>query len=165
MRLNALLAVSAVVLIVAAIASAATISKKATTASYSLTLNVGAMEAMYTPAQVKAKHPTTGEVMLGGSMMAGSMTAMKGAVERHLELHIHSRATGALVSKVMPAITVTDETGRTMPEELEVVAMEGVGQGSADLHYGNYVPLTIGHSYKVAVVVRGETATFSFKAV
>jgi hypothetical protein len=162
MRLCTVLAATVAALVVAGMAEAATISRSVTTAAYKLTLNVAAMQAMYTPAQVKAKHPTTGEVMVGGSMMAGSM--MKGAVERHLEVHIHLRKTGAVVTNVTPTITLTDETTHAMAEKLEVVAMEGIGQGSADLHYGNNVSLDIGHTYKVAVSVRGEAATFTFKA-
>jgi len=165
MRVIATLAIAIAALGAAAAAMAATISEQATTGSYALTLNVGAMEAMYTPAQVKAKHPISGEVMLGGAMMAGSMAAMKGAVERHLEVHIHLRKTGAVVTGVTPTITLSDETGHAMAEKLEAVAMEGIGQGSADLHYGNNVSLTLGHTYKLTVAVQRETATFSFKAV
>jgi hypothetical protein len=143
-------------------AAASTISKQATTASYKLTLRVGLMEAMYTPAQVKAKHPTSGEVMVGGGMTAGSM--MNGAVERHLEVHIHSLKSGAVVTNVMPTIELIDTTMHAMAEKVVAVAMEGIGLGSADLHYGNNASLTIGHSYRVTVVVRGETATFNFKA-
>jgi hypothetical protein len=66
---------------------------------------------------------------------------------------------------VTPAITLADRTAHAMAEKLEVAAMEGIGQGSADLHYGNNVSLTLGHVYKLTVAVHGETATFSFKAV
>jgi len=162
MRLTAVLAASAAVLIAVATSWAATISKAATTASYRLSLDVGPVEPMYTPAQVKAKHLTSGEVMVGGAMMAGSM--MSGAVERHLELHVYSRKTGAVVGNVTPTIALTDETAHAKPLKLEVVAMEGIGQGRADLHYGNNVSVDVGHTYKVAVVVGGEPATFSFEA-
>lgn len=151
-------------LVASSAAAAATISKQATTASYSLTMNVGPMEAMYTQAQVKAKHPRSGEVMLGGSMMSGSMSGSMGAVERHLEIHVKSRSNGAVVSNVMPTIALTDETKHGMATKLEVVAMEGIGQGAADLHYGNNVALDVGNTYRVTVVVKGETATFTFKA-
>jgi hypothetical protein len=152
-------------LVAVATAAAAGVTKHATTARYSLTLHIGPMEAMYTQAQVNAKHPTSGEVMLGGAMMAGSMGAMKGAVERHLELHVASRATGKVVTNVMPTIALTDTTAHAMAEKLEVVSMEGIGQGTADLHYGNNVSLDIGHTYTVTVDVHGEKAALTFKAV
>ena len=60
MRPAAGAAVAVVALLGAAVAAAATITKTATTPGYSLTLAVGPTEMMYTPAQVKAKHPTTG---------------------------------------------------------------------------------------------------------
>jgi hypothetical protein len=161
-RSLALLAALALVGVTAA--SAAGISRQATTKSYSLTLDVGPTEAMYTAAQVKAKHPTSGELMVGGAMMAGPMSAMKGAAGRHLELHVRSRPDGAVVTTVMPAITLTDTTANAMPEKVEVVAMKGIGAGMADLHYGNNVGLQPGHTYKVTVVVHGQTATFTFKA-
>jgi hypothetical protein len=119
---------------------------------------------MYTPAQVRAKHPSSGEVMVGGGMMSSSMpSSMGGAVERHLELHVHSRATGAVVTGVMPTIELSDETSHAMPVKLAVVAMEGIGQGTADLHYGNNVSLEMGQTYLVKVAVHGETASFTFK--
>jgi hypothetical protein len=85
----------------AAAASAATITRHSTTKTYVLTLTVGPLETMYTPAQVKAKHPTGGEVMVGGSM--GSGMSM-GPGNRHLEAHIHSRATGKVMIGVVPTI-------------------------------------------------------------
>jgi hypothetical protein len=88
---------------------------------------------------------------------------MAGAVERHLEVHVYSRQTGAVVPSVMPTIELTDQTAHAMPAKLAVAAMEGIGKGSADLHYGNNVSLEIGHTYKVAVVVHGQAATFVFK--
>jgi hypothetical protein len=145
-------------------ASAAVITRQATTKGYLLTLDVGPTEAMYTAAQAKAKHPTGGELMVGGAMMAGPMSAMEGATERHLELHIRKRPGGAVVTTVMPAITLTDTTAKSMPEKVEVVAMKGIGAGMADLHYGNNVSLQPGHTYRVTVVVHGQTATFTFKA-
>jgi hypothetical protein len=85
-------------LVLATTAAAATvITRHAKTASYSLTLVVGPMEAMYTQAQVGSMHPKSGEVMVRGSMTGGSMSAMKGESERHLELHVRSRAKVSVV--------------------------------------------------------------------
>jgi len=53
------------------------LTKTALTASYTMVLDVNPTEAMYTPAQVAAQHPTTGEVMLRGQMndMTGTGTS------------------------------------------------------------------------------------------
>jgi len=47
---------------------------------------------------------------------------------------------------------------------VNATAMQGIGEGVADLHYGDNVKLAAGHVYKVAVTVKGERATFTFKA-
>ena len=51
-----------------------------------------------------------------------------------------------------------------MTEKLHVMAMYGVEEGRSDLHYGNNVSLTAGHTYKVVVTVKGEKASFTFRA-
>ena len=162
MRFLAILGVLAAALAAAGTAAAG-ITRHATTASYSLTLDVGPTETMYTQAQVAAKHPKSGEVMLAGAMMS-SMTAMKGELTRHLELHVFSRKTGAVVKTVMPLISLTDTTAMGMSSKVDVATMEGIGEGAADLHYGNNVALKTGDTYAVDVSVNGEKASFTFKA-
>jgi hypothetical protein len=155
----------AATLILAAVANAATITRHATTKSYALTLGVGPLEAMYTPAEAKAKHPTSGEVMLGGSMGTSGMSM--GAGNRHLEVQVDSRATGKLAMGVVPTIGLHDKTAMSsmaMTVKLPVVAMQGVDEGAADLHYGNNVKLTAGHVYDVVVTVNRQSATFTFRA-
>jgi hypothetical protein len=120
---------------------------------------------MYTQAQVKTMHPRSGEVIVGGSMSGGGMSMGKGT--RHLELHIRSRATGKVVTDVMPTIRIQDKTamaGMNMTVKVPVMAMEGVGEGTADLHYGNNVQLTAGHNYVVVATVDKQPATFTFRA-
>ena len=51
-----------------------------------------------------------------------------------------------------------------MTVKVPVVAMEGVGEGAADLHYGNNVKLIVGHVYQVVVTANEESATFTFRA-
>ena len=156
-------ALGAALLVVSA-ASAAVITRSATTKTYKLTLAVGPVEAMYTQAEVKAKHPTSGEVMLD-SMGMGGMSM--GAANRHLEVHVASRATGKVVTNVSPTIMLTDTSamgGSAMAEKVNAAAMEGIGKGVADLHYGDNVKLAAGHVYRVVVTVKGERATFTFKA-
>jgi hypothetical protein len=55
-------------------------------------------------------------------------------------------------------------SGMGMSNSVEPVAMEGIGEGMADLHYGNNVHLTAGHTYRVVVVVKGEKASFTVRA-
>jgi hypothetical protein len=160
-----LAAVLGAVLLLAGPAFGALITRRATTATYALTLTVGPKEAMYTAAQVKARHPTDGEMMVGDSMSMGGMSM--GDANRHLELHVATRATGKVVTNARPSITLTDASGMSgmaMSEKVNAMAMQGIGQGIADLHYGDNVKLTVGHVYKVVVTVKGEKATFSFKA-
>lgn len=139
-----------------------------TTTTYKLTLRVGPSEAMYTRAQVTAQHPKSGEVMVGGAMGMGSgghaMGMEGGGTARHLEVHVRLRSTGEVLGGVMPTITLADQTMKAMPSKLQVVAMEGIGAGMSDLHYGNDVALQAGHRYSVVVSVKGERATFAFVA-
>jgi len=162
LRLAAVLGAAA---LLAAPALGAVITRTTTTPTYKLTLSVGPVEKMYTAAEVKAKHPTDGEVMVGDSMSMGGMSM--GDANRHLEVHVASRATGKVVTNVQPAITLTDTSdmgGMAMSDKVNAMAMQGIGEGIADRHYGDNVKLTAGHMYKVAVKVKGEKATFTFKA-
>ena len=127
----------------------------ATTATYHFRLHIGMTEKMYTPAQVKAMHPKTGEVMLGG-MMNGGM-AMGGGSMRHLEVQICSNAASRVITNASPRIGIRDGMHST---NLPVAMMRGVGAGRNDMHYGNNTPLTAHHSITVTVKLRGETATF-----
>lgn len=152
-------------LLLAAPASAALITRHATTASYKLTLSVGSVEKMYTADELKMKHPTSGEVMVGHAMTMEGMSM--DAPNRHLEVHVVSRATGKVVTNLRPTIMLTDTSamgGMAMSEKVNAMAMQGIGEGIADLHYGDNVKLTAGHVYKVVVTVKGEKATFSFRA-
>jgi hypothetical protein len=162
LRLAAVLGAAA---LLAAPAWGAVITRTATTPTYKLTLSVGPVEKMYTAEEVKAKHPTDGEVMVGHSMSMGGMSM--GDANRHLEVHVASRATGKVVTSAQPTITLTDTndmSGMAMADKVNAMAMQGIGEGIADLHYGDNVKLTGGHMYKVVVKVKGEKATFTFKA-
>jgi hypothetical protein len=153
-------------LLLAASASAATaIHVIRTTASYTLMLSVGPKETMYTAAEVKAKHPTSGEVMLDDSMSMGGMSM--GVGNRHLELQVKSRTTNHVLSLMPSSITLADTSamsGMAMTDKLHVMAMYGIAEGMSDLHYGNNVKLTAGHMYKVVATVKGEKASFTFRA-
>ena len=132
------------------------------TASYVFKLSIGMAEQMWTPAQVRAKHPKTGEVMLMGSM-AGAMSM--GGSQRHVEVNITSRATGKVVTGAHPTISATDMSMmNAMAVKVPVAAMQGVMAGAADMHYGNNVALVGGHMYKVTVTLNGERVVFQMRA-
>ena len=129
-----------------------------TTASYVVTLDVGAPEAMYSPDQVASQHPTSGEVMLGGAM-----TDVSGSDVHHLEAHICNRASGTVLTGASPTITVEDTTASTPSQDLPVAEMQGVTSGTSDYHYGNNVVLHSGHTYAITVKVNGDTANLSYR--
>jgi hypothetical protein len=129
------------------------------TKSYVFAFSLGSPETMYTRAQVKAKHPTNGEVMLSGSMTGMSGMHMPGT-QYHLEVHICTAA-GAVVTGAHPKIVVTDNSAKTvMMTNVPIATMQGVGMGLVDYHYGNNVALTAGHKITVTVSLKGESAVF-----
>jgi|SRR5579862_3470018 len=126
------------------------------TTSYVFALQIGPSEQMYTAAEVKAKHPKTGEEMLSGTMAA--MTMASGNTH-HLEVHI-CNTSGSVVMGAHPSITVDDPSAKMMMMTVPIATMEGIGMGSADYHYGNNVELTAGHHITVTVTLKGQRAMF-----
>jgi len=129
----------------------------ATTPTYRLALHVGMPEMMYTPGQVRKLHPKSGEVMLRGRMMMGMKM---GGSTRHLEVHVCLRKNRAVVTNAHPTITLMRHKANTMPMDVPVAAMEGIGAGTADLHYGNDLPMPGGQRFTVTVTLRGQKAAF-----
>lgn len=142
---------------------------------------VGHVEAMYSQAEVKSKHPSSGEVMLRGQMdmqpggpgggtmsMSGDMNGMNmnGASNsgniRHLEVHICT-ASGSVVTDANPSMRLRDRTDGAVAT-VPVAVMQGVTSGSSDLHYGNNISVTLGDSYVVDVAVNGTSATLPLPA-
>ena len=122
-------------------------------------LAIGPMETMYSKSEAASKHPSSGEVMLGGAMSNVSGPA---ASVRHLEVHICSSDGSQVVQNAAPSITLTDTTANGAPQSLPVAVMQGVGQGASDLHYGNNVSMPAGHTYLVVVSAGADRAGFSF---
>jgi hypothetical protein len=89
-------------------------------------------------------------------------TGMGGTDVRHLEVHICSRSTGKVIKNAQPTITVVDDTTKGMADHVTVAAMEGIGAGIADLHYGNNITMPAMHRYTVIVTLNGEKAIFNF---
>lgn len=163
MRLRSLCCAMLIALAVPAAGSPAMAppSQKKTTKSYVFTLSVGMPEQMWTRAQVRSRHPKSGEEMLRGSM-GGGMSM--GGSARHLEVHIRARASSKVVVGARPTIVALDtSTKNAMPIDVPVAEMQGVIEGAADLHYGNNLDLVPGHVYRVTVALKGERAIFMIK--
>src|SRR5690349_14485409 len=80
-------------------AEMAPLKQQAQTAHYRLELQIGPTEKMFTPQEIAAKHPTEGEVMVGGTMSMGmSSMAMNMGDTRHLEVHVYALDTGVVVT-------------------------------------------------------------------
>lgn len=136
------------------------------TSSYRFALRVGMPEKMYTPAQARKMHPKSGEIMLRGKMSGGmGMGGMPmGGAMRHLEVQICSKKTRSVITDAHPTIVVTDDTAKGMPMNVPIAVMEGVGEGIADLHYGNNVRMPAGHRFTVTVKLKGQRAVFHVRS-
>jgi len=134
----------------------ASLTKKAQTAHYRLVLQIGPEEKMYSKTEVAKMHPTSGEVMVSGTMGGMTMAGGMAMDMRHLEVHVYDRASGRVVRSARCRITVTDDaTKKTVG--VPVAVMYGIKEGPSDWHYGNNVSMPPG-SYTVTMVVNGEQA-------
>jgi predicted metal-binding membrane protein len=126
---------------------------RATAGPYRLTLTLGPVERMLTPAEAKRMHAQSGEVMLGGMMMG---TMAMGRVQRHLEVHVVDRAMGMPVTNAQVTLQLEKHGG--MVQSLSLMRMYGVKAGMNDLHYGTNVNLSRG-VYSARLRVNGHRAT------
>jgi hypothetical protein len=131
--------------------------RSALTRHYRFTLLIGEVENMYMPRQVRANHLKHGEMMMRGTMTMGA--ALAGGPIRHLEVQICSGARQAVVTHAHPRIVV-DDTTKGKVVMLPVSVMEGIGEGVADLHYGNNVAMPAKHRFVVTVTWKHERGTF-----
>lgn len=127
--------------------------------SYRFVLRVGPVENMFMPYQMRASHPRHGEVMLRGQMVM----PMHGPLH-HLEVHICFRRTHVVVTNAKPTIVLRDNTADGHPRKLPVAVMQGIGQGSSDLHYGNNVAMPHHHRYTIRVACKGQRVIFHIAA-
>lgn len=133
------------------------ITQKGATSHFQLLLLIGPEEKMYSEAEAAKMHPSSGEVMVSGTM--GSMPMSGMAMDmRHLEVHVTDRVTAKVVTNTTCRITITNNTTKKS-EAVPVAAMYGVKEGPSDWHFGNNVSMPPG-SYTVTVVVNGEQAIF-----
>jgi hypothetical protein len=141
------------------------ITEVGSTSTYNVTLEIGTLQPMYTPAQVSAQHPKAGEVMFSGQMQMppgmadmASMAGMSAPGWHHLEVHFFDKRSGEAVKDLNPVITVTDVvTGRS--QSVPIVTMQGLTDGPKDFHYGNNIELPSGR-YQVTATANGETGSF-----
>jgi hypothetical protein len=133
-----------------------------TTPSYKVELDIGPAAMM----QMQGMGGGSGELMVampGMPMPAMATTDTGQPVNHHLEVHIYDGSTGAVVSNIMPSISITDSTGASRSLN-GVMAMYDPTVGQSDFHFGNNVYLADG-TYTITATVGQETAQFSQVAV
>jgi hypothetical protein len=144
----------------AAMNTGATVTQTKLAGPYKLVLDIGPLEQMWTPEQVKTKHPKHCEVMFTGTMVMGGMNGMGGPMpNHHLELHVFNRSSGRVVTKAMVSITITTPGGIILTH-VPIATMQDVVQGPSDFHFGNNVALKNGQ-YHVLTQVQTTKATFA----
>lgn len=127
---------------------------------YRIALEIGPLTTMLMPDQ--AAGAKEGEVMVGmPGIPMRTMDAMNEGqpVNWHLEVHLHSKATGTVLSTPMPMIVLTDQATGKSRNVSAIALMYDVKVGPQDLHFGQnlYVPPGV---YTVTVTVGGERAAF-----
>jgi hypothetical protein len=132
-----------------AVAGAAGWTRAVLSEHYLVIVNVLPGEEMFTEAEHMEMHPTEGELILGGK---GNRT---GEHVRHVEAHVYDRATGAVVTDVVPSITVTNRTTGEVVE-VEPTLMQDVNIGQIDRHFGNNVMIMPNSDLQVKVTVGDE---------
>jgi len=137
-----------------------TVTIPVTDSAYRITLMIGPREAMYTQAQARRRHPTTGEIMLRGAMMGGMGMDMP---NRHLEVHVLDRRTMRPARNPMISITYQPLSPVMMrPVQVPVAVMVGLRMDMSDVHYGNNVSMS-GGTYRVSVHVNQAYATYTVR--
>jgi hypothetical protein len=127
---------------------------------YRIALEIGPLTTMLMPDL--ASGAKEGEVIVGMSgIPMRPMDVMNDGqpVNRHLEVHIHDKATGTVLSTPLPMIVLTDQENGKSRSAPTLTPMYDVKTGPQDLHFGQSLYLPAG-VYTVTVAVRGERATF-----
>jgi hypothetical protein len=93
-----------------------------------------------------------------------AMTDQGARVNRHVEVAVSDKVTGARLRNPMPRITITDRRSGKSKALKAVTAMYDVKEGQSDLHFGDNVHLVNG-TYRITVYVGEEQAVFKKVAV
>jgi len=135
------------------------------TAHYRITLDIGPVPTTLRPDQ--AASATEREVPLAMPGMWMPLLAMSDPgrpVNRHIEVAVYDKVTGARHERPAPKITITDrKTGRSKALQA-VTAMPDVTEGQGVPHFGDNVYLVNG-TYRITVSVGSERAVFKKVAV
>jgi hypothetical protein len=128
---------------------------------YRVAFEIGPLPTMLMPDQ--ASGATEGEVMVGmPGIPMRPMDAMNEGqpVNRHLEVHVHDKATGTVLSTPMPMVALTDQATGKSRYVSALTLMYNVKVGPQDLHFGQNLHLPAG-KYTLTVTIGGERATFN----
>jgi hypothetical protein len=128
----------------AAVAKYAGWTRDVLSRDYLVVVNVLPAEEMFTEAEQMMSHPTIGELIIDGE---GNPV---GTHVRHVEAHVYDRESGAVVTDVVPTITVTNRTTGEIIE-VEPTLMQDVNIGVLDRHYGNNVMIMPDSDIRVSV--------------
>ncbi len=93
------------------------------------------------------------------AMTSMTVTDQGNPVNRHLEVHIFNRSTGAEVQTVVPVVRVTNQTTGTSRQLTNLTACRVSRHLETEPHFGDNVYLPDG-TYTITVVVGPETAVF-----
>ncbi|MHB8586477.1 MAG: hypothetical protein ACYDDF_11680 [Thermoplasmatota archaeon] len=138
----------------------APVSSSNSSVHYNITGFLGPQEPMLRPCQ--AGNATSGEVMVGGTMMSPSSMGMGMGSVYHLEVHVRDHNGDTVVVPLANiSIDLSNATGAS--HNCTVAEMYGIAEGLTDLHYGNNVQLTAG-IWTVAVTVNGERVNLHLHA-
>lgn len=85
------------------------------------------------------------------AVLSGTEAAVSGPGATHLELHICTRTTGAVVSGLHPDVTLRNASSGAAPVGLPMAVLQDAGQGVNGIAYGNNVRLEEEQTYTVAV--------------
>lgn len=124
---------------------------------YLVTLKVGPVPRMYTAAEAKAAHPTSGVVMLEPMKGVAAGMMMQGANRRHVRVQVCDKATGKALRSPRPTV----EIGVSMMRQTYPLTLGyDVGTPAADVRFCQVVVVP-NETLGITVTVGTQSAAFS----
>jgi hypothetical protein len=80
-------------------------------------------------------------------------------VNRHLEVHIHDKNSGAQITDAIPTVSITDKATGTLRTVPNVLACMTLKHREIEPHFGDNLYMTDG-SYTITVSIRDERTSF-----